>query len=731
MPLSIDNVIQSKTGSFNGSSGSATLDVATTAGSAVVICAAYASPGSGTYDLLTPSGFSLVAGVNGTTTTRKAVPKAFVKRNSAGGETSWTLTMSPTAGQVTWLAMEITGIGVDPLNTWYAAVPFVATPYDGGTPSSISSTATDTSSCFDVLAFAIHAARSASTTPATWSGQTNGFTELAEISRDDGSNALSMAVSYLPSLALGTFESTATLSAGDPATATCFALYADSARHAPDLALIFGAELGTMTNITNGSTAQSSTAVDAVAGSPEILSSPSPRSGNYFWRCSSSAAIENLTWTAAGTLGQSEPTTGYPLLPALHVRFPTSLPSGDVPIASVEAGSISNGVVIWYRSASQKIGVKIGSGTEQVSDATVTADHFIGIDLRYDPRTTTHTLDWYVDYDSTPGDSTGWAAQTQATASGMTAADITTLRTGWHDARTATVDYDDLTVSKMWGAFPQGTMGVYPVAVDPVGTPTIERIGGTGDSGNFRTFSNGGSTLAAWDAATARSAVSEIPPALGNTGVAQVSFTSGQLDYAKFPMATRTAAPAEVLRAVRWYAAIGAASATAATVSVRSYDGEQEFNLFTQTDHGQDGANLLWLCKMQRDPQLGGNITFYQLTQARMNALALGFGYSNDAAPDLYLYGCLAEVAAAPATVFTYTEASGGFRVYVRQDPNSAAIASFLVTTPPGTRGATLYWTKNSVDDSHHTNADTADDVAIAAESIYDLSYVSFLPDPP
>lgn len=732
MPLSIDNLVQPpKTGSFNGSSGAATLDTATTAGSTVLIVAAYGANGTSSYELSVPAGFVQIAGLPGVVTGRKAVPAVFVKRNVSAGETSWTLTMAGTAGQVVWAAYELVGIGLDLLNAWYVNVPLFATPYDGATPASISTTGTGTSSCFDVLAFAVHAARSATTTPVTWSGHTNGFTELSEVSRDDGTNALSMVVSYLPSLALGTFECTADLSAGAPATATCFVLYADAAKHAPDLALIFGAELGAMTNITNGSIAQSSAAVDGMAGAPEILSSPSPRSGNYFWRCSSSAAIENFTWTAAGTLGQCDPTTGYPLLAPFHFRFPTSLPTTDVPIASIEAGSLANGVVFWYRTATQKIGVKIGTGTEQVSDAVVTAGHWIGIDPRYDPRATTHLLDWYLDYDSTPGDSTGWVAQAQASTTGMTAADITTLRTGWHDARTATVDYDDLAVSKMWGAFPLGTLGVYPVTVDPVGTPTIERLGGTGDAGNFRTFSGGGSSLAAWDPTVARGAVAEIPPALGGTGIAQITFTTSQLDYAKIPMSTRTAAPSEVLRAMRWYAACGAASGTAASFGVYSYDGEQQFALFSTSDHGQDGTTLLWMCKMHRDPSLDGIVKFYQLTQARMNGMALGFGYAQDAAPDLYLYGVLGEVAAAPADVFTYTEAPGGFRVYVRQDPNSAAIVSFLVTTPPGTRGATLYWTKNGVDDFHYTNPDTPDDVAIAAEGIYDLSYVSLVIDPP
>jgi hypothetical protein len=40
MPLSLDDIIQSKWGSFEGARGTASLDAATIAGSTLIICAA-------------------------------------------------------------------------------------------------------------------------------------------------------------------------------------------------------------------------------------------------------------------------------------------------------------------------------------------------------------------------------------------------------------------------------------------------------------------------------------------------------------------------------------------------------------------------------------------------------------------------------------------------------------------------------------------------------------------
>lgn len=723
MPLSVDNIIQSNTGGFDGTSGNATLPVGTAAGSTVLIFATNATGGTGSPSYqLTASGFTQVTGLQGADGTRKVAPRVFAKKNVSAGETSWALSLSPSGQQVAWVALEVTGIGVDPLNEWFVEPGLGNVEYQSGNVTTVTSRSTVQSGCYDVLVFALHAARSNDTTVPTFSGQTNGFTELVESSQVNATNAVGMAVSYAPSLVLSTFESTATLSPASPASATIVAFYADGAKFAPNIDVMSGAEFGTATSITNGAGSvggNGAAPFNTAVGSPAVVTT-NPRSGTYCFELSAAAATESLDWTAAGSLAIFAPTTGYPIVERLHVYFPTSLPSGDVELASVEAGSLANGVTVWYRTASQKIGVKIGTGAEQLSDATVAANTWVGIDLRYDPRTTTHLCDWQVDYDSLDG--TGPVTQTQASTSGMTAADVSTVRIGWTSARTATVRYDDIVVSKSWGTYPLGDLRILPLGPDPAGTPAV-----VGTEANFKVYTSNG-TMGTWNAANARGALDEIPPVVGasSDGIAQV--TNDTNSYAQVPLDSFTAAPTNVLRALRWYVALWAASGTAAQLEIRSHDGAAETLIAVNADHGQDSSALLWACHMQRDQS---DSTFYQLTQAKLDAMVLRMGWSADAAPDIGIHNVLAEVAYQPATVIQIMSGEGdAFKVFVRQDPVSAAVASYLLDTTAADRGATLTWTINTVDGSQHIGAGTTYEKVIGAVDVAGVTAVGMIVDP-
>jgi hypothetical protein len=410
-----------------------------------------------------------------------------------------------------------------------------------------------------------------------------------------------------------------------------------------------------------------------------------------------------------------------------HVFFDTSLPGGDVELFAIEAGSAANGMKIRYRTASQKLGVQIGSGTEILSDAAVAAGKWIGVDVRYDPRTTTHLCDWQVDYDSLDG-TVAPVAQTQASTSGLTgtgSSDITTLRLGWSVSTTATVYYDDVLLSRFWGTYPLGDMRIVPLRPDPAGTPTT-----TNDS-LFKVFTSNGS-MATFTAAGARAALDDIPPTIGASadGVAQVTVGT-DADLVTIPMETYTCAPLYSPRAVRWYLAGWAASGNPATLGIKTVDPDDASTIVEigAGDHGFDSSAVVWLCVMHRRAGSPGT-TFYQMTQSRVDALAMQFGRTNDANPDVGLHCVLAELAIQPAAAIGIYE-SGGHQLYVRQDPNNQAVISYVVTTPAGTRGATLTYALSGVDQTPiYVGPNTVYELSIGAASIDTVTSVGLAPDP-
>jgi hypothetical protein len=743
----VDAILQSNTGSFSASSGSATLPAGTQAGSAVLLAVAVAAANVTTDDwaIVGPTGFVQWVGESLNFMGQSAAqqwtkPYLFVKVNTSG-ETSWTINVeknsAPGAGQVTWAALEVVGIGLDP-NT-QGSDPGnnprgVFTPNVTGSNSSVGTRSTGTApgtTCYDSLAIGVWAALSTTTTPPTISGHTNGFAEIASVTQIGATRALTMSVGVKPLLVVGSFESTATISASAPASAGVCALYGDGAKFAPIIDVMAGFEWGTVNGLATGSelygTANSTAPFDYFTGTPQIVTTH-PRTGTYGLRLVGTSSIQNVGWTNPGVLFNFGPSSEFPVIKRLHFYFPT-LPAGDVPLYSIEAGSLANGMVVWYRSASQKFGIKIGTGTEQTSDAVVSATTHIGLDLRYDPRTTTHVTDWAMDYDSL--DTTAPPVlQTRASASGMTVTDVSNVRIGWHDARTCDVFIDDVVLSKWWGTFP---LGDYRIRLQkPTGTPTL-----SGTTTNFKTFTTNGGTLTTWAAPATVTNLSEVPPVVGASanGLTQVSTAAN--DYVQVPMESFTAAPDYLLRAIRWYIAGWAASGTAATSGAKFYDG----TLLTDADilvgdHGFDNAATVWLCRMHRSSSdaLGNVIGFYQLTQARLDALAVRLGYSTDAAPDEGWIGVYAELAYQPATVYNVTTIEGGFTVDVRQDPVSGAVASYLATVPAGGRGGTLTWTVNAVDGSQYVTPDPAVPATyvkvIGADDIAGLTAVGFTPDP-
>jgi hypothetical protein len=692
MPLSADSIIQSSTGSGTGSSVSVSLPGNTTAGNTVLIFIHLVGDTTGTWNVSTPNLFTDLFGVTGKL-------KCFVQAN-VGAFSGWTFSVIarngvPTETTYVWAAYEIEGVDYRAFGSNYipeSVRPLVIAGDDTNVTSRSTGT-TASSPSYDSLAFAVHGAIRSDTTPATFSDQTNGFIEHSTVSRAGAADCVSMEVSVKPSNTVGTYESTATLSSSSISYAAVIAFHAVGAKYAPIIDMMTGFEFGTATTMTNTSEFSEllvAGILDTVVGTPEVVSTFA-RTGTYSLKLSSTAAAESVAWswafgdpTTATLFSTAELPSGQRARPALrfHVYFDASLPSGDLELASVEAGSLANGLVVRYVSASQKIGVKSGTGTEVLSDATVAADKWIGIDVRYDAFVTSHLCDWQVDYDSLDT-SVGPVAQTQAVGGSTSQANVTIIRLGWTTSSTATVYYDDFVFSKSGHSYPLGDIRIRPLKVDPAGTPSV-----IGSSANFRTWTNNGS-LATWTAAGTRSALDDIPPTIGASSDGLTQIATAANDYVEIPMETFTAAPDNVLRAVRWYVAGWAVSGNPATIGVKFLDVDDPgvIDFIDVGDHGFDDTSLRWVTRMHRPL----TSDFYQFTQARLDALRCRIGGSTDANPDVGIHCVLAELAYQPLREDALFGEPGGLVVTASTDPVSGAIIALVATAPAGVSADVTY----------------------------------------
>ena len=698
MPLGVDSIVQQASGDFEGTSGTVTLPAGTTAGSLILICASV-SGALGDLRLGLPTGgagsFEQVSSAfpAGTVSTRNWVA-AFAQRNVAASETSWTLPIA-TGGsnQVVWHVYELSGVGLNPYPTWHLgtggaglsplATTLVASKTGNVAPSS------GQIDCYDTLSILLFGATSSDTTIPVISGYDTGYSEVGQASRVNADRAMAFAVAFNSIGDIGSFTAGASVSPSAYAICDLILLYADNARFVPDYHYIFGAEIGTATGLANGSIAAAGTARwDVVVGTPEIVTNH-PRSGTYCLKLSSTVAAESVERNNAPGLIDG---TFKTWVERFHFYF-ESLPIVDVQLHTINSGNF------YFRAASGKIGFQIGTGTEILSDAAISAVKWIGVDYRYDGRPTNHLGDWMVDYDSLDTVAAP-VTQTQAVgASTVADATITLIRYGWTlGTLTATVFFDDIIGDWHYGSYPIGDVRIVPLKVDPTGTPTV-----SGSSANFETFVNNG-TGSAWTAADTRNRLDEVPPVVGGSadGLKQISVAAS--DYVRIPMETYDCAANGVSpRAVRWYIAGWASSGNPATCQVRSIDdlGVTRFEPVNfPTDHGFDSSTLRWICGMQMDVTAAGH---YMMTQTHVDALALDFGFSDDANPDVGILAVIAELAVQPASEFIASDGEGGtFRVYVRQDPITQAVVNYLGSTPAGLRGLTMFGTVNSVDYSQY-----------------------------
>lgn len=700
MPLSVANIIQRNSGSFVGTSGNATLPVATTAGNTVILVIGQS------VGLVTPAGFT--ADDNNSLTTCKG---GIYRKSNVGAESSWPIAPSSSA-ICCWVVYEISGLDlVNPLDTKQAGA------MGSGTGATLSTGITPVSSTFDGLIIAMHAARdTTSPTPPTWSGHTGGLVEQVEVGGNDGSASLGLSVSEVYSLSIATWSSTATKTApvGQGSLAGVVVYSANGAKRAADVLCTTGFEFGTAAGLATGvAGAAGGPIFDSLAGTPAIVST-SPRNGSYCLELSSSAAAENVTWTRNVTLFGS--TTQ--MCARMSFYFPTSLPGSDLVLFGLEPVSGQN-VIFRYITASQKIGVKVGTGTEVVSDAVVAVNEWISLDCRIDGRTTTHLCDWKLKYTNT----TNWVDQTQASMAGATIpVDGWTVRIGWTASSTGTVRYDDVVVSGVGGHFPLGDFMVLPVGVDPVGSLTL-----SGTSTNFNTFTSNG-TLAAWDATVAHNNIDELPPTLGASADGFCQVATGVSDFVEIPMDTIDAASlGTAIRGVRMVACGWAATTTTAIIQFRSWDGVAEGTLSAFVDRQFDNTSTPgWVCAMVK-------ATVRQdWTQTKLDALAFRIGYTNDASPAIGIHAIYGEVALRVGELIEVGNAEEGlFTAHLRVDPDSSGVIAIIVESNDPTRGCTFSWDILEVTQTPiYVDPNTSHTEVIGATDIATFTSYTMSPDP-
>jgi hypothetical protein len=655
VPLTVDNLVHENADGTTVATTSYVVALAgtdsTTAGNTVVIFV------KSTGSLTPPAGFVLDKqnAVGG-------LLSVYRRSDVAAGETSWTFTTG-VAGHATWYVAELSGVDlVDPLDTSASASGGAV---NGGTQSSGT---TPLGAALYTAVFAAFDAHPVVGSTESWSGYTNGFEEVADLSA--ASDATQLAVVRKFATSTGAFETTATLAttqAGSIVTNGLVVAYrsADSPIVAP-LAMLAGFEWLTHGGITshNGITNMLGTTLGLAGGTwgtNYSIGAGSARNSAGGLRIVQSGAA---AYVRIGNLNSKVGLYGF------NCRVVSS--TGTVVVAEISSATVAQVV---YDTATEKFGVRTGTaGTISWESGTTPANAWRWIELKVNTAGTTHTVDWRIE--------TGAGVYTdQAQASGAGTANTLQLMLGLGrtTAQTMTADYDDVVMSIYGSAYPLGPHEVKLLTVDPAGTPSVG-----GASSNFSVFTANG-TLAAWNAANARDAVDDVPPTISASADGVVQTAVGASDYMEFPMSTYVCGPTETIVGVRMMCPEWGGTGTGTgTIGYRGWDGTTETTFIAagSAAAGQpyDADSLTavsstyprWACAMWQS--VNG------WTQAELDAAAVRIGFSTDATPDMGVHAVYLEVAIGP----TRSQTLFGGLATLEVDPNRGGAVSITVDAPAG-----------------------------------------------
>jgi hypothetical protein len=375
-------------------------------------------------------------------------------------------------------------------------------------------------------------------------------------------------------------------------------------------------------------------------------------------RLQATSAAEQILSGAVPVLGSGQPKAS---VARVRLRFNTSLPAADLEVAGLTDGT--NTVKVRYRNASQKLGLQLNSGTEQLSDATVTAGAWLDLEWRLIGTTTAFTCDWRIDYGS------GWVAQTQASVTASFALTNWQAALGWSAASTGDVSVAYAVYSATPGHYPLGDYQVVFLRPDTAATPTV-----LGTASNFRRFTANGTIDGSYDGPAIMAALDDWPPTVGASadGLAVVTADASGI---RIPMETYAAAGFDASIRNLWVVApIWAAAATAATIGVSGYEGSATTVLYSEADPNADTSSTPpYLAKLWR-PTNGW-------TQAKLDAAEVRF-VSNDATPDIGPHAVGMEVLVKVASSeLLFGDAGAIPRIEQKYDPDTLGILQLKAYT--------------------------------------------------
>jgi hypothetical protein len=386
----------------------------------------------------------------------------------------------------------------------------------------------------------------------------------------------------------------------------------------------FGTENGIGAGTFDGATGVAGTDYKVVAGTPVVGSYVGQvttlNNKNYFW---------NTT-----TLGSSK----TDLVVSLRFMFST-LPTSANDFHSIDTAAGTDRAGFYYDPADQKIHAWILSAT-QAATSTIAVNTWYTLQFRYSCSANPNTLDWTFN----------GTAQTSVSNGSAGATTVTRYALGNRGGTNGVVNFDDTAVSVTNGDYPLPVYQVRMVGVDTAGTTT--QIGTV--NATVRFTANG--TLDGSHSSSAiLTALSEVPPTIGASASGVTQQTAGAGNAVEIPMATYTLTGGETIAGCRLYLAGWAASALAANLGFRAWNGTAETTLHGDTvATGFDNANIGWYVFMY------SGVT----NQTTLDALTARIGYSTDVSPTPGAHAVYAELLILPgAGGTTASDAPTAYRV--------------------------------------------------------------------
>jgi hypothetical protein len=294
-----------------------------------------------------------------------------------------------------------------------------------------------------------------------------------------------------------------------------------------------------------------------------------------------------------------------------------------------------------YKGSSQKLALRIGTGTPVEMSGAFSAATWYSFDIRYNVGTNPRTAEWRVDD----------VAQANVTSAEATAANVTTVQLGADSGTSANMYFDDVMASSTSADYPLGDLRVSPLALDGMGT-----------SNNPPSFQNNDNTAIN---ATSYTRLDETPMTSLVDYIKQV--TQNNARYIEMTFADTTQGCIHGVSAVLAYHGAGTANNTGKT---SIFDGTTERIVYS----GAMNVTALNYKSLLVPP------IAVPWSQAALNGLKVRVGYSSDNNPLPFWDAVLLEYgwrAPAPATI-TIVGTGGGSTVTTTYVDAGAGVPTLL-----------------------------------------------------